>query len=104
MMRFCQARLYIAAAPPHVSRLLHASRVSRYIVTAFDVEDAIYRVKRAEMRLTPDGVAVEPLPQADQGMRVRVEELKGFCHRIVSFSETATHPVPRRSARTSATR
>jgi N-acetylglucosaminyldiphosphoundecaprenol N-acetyl-beta-D-mannosaminyltransferase len=104
MMRFCQVQLYIAAAPPHVSRLLHASRVSRYIVNAFDVEDALYRVRRAEMRSTPEGPAVEPLPLADQGMRVRVEELKEFCHRIVSFSETTTRPISRRSARTSASR
>lgn len=103
MMRFCQAQLYVAAAPAHVSRLLHASRVSRYIVTAFDVEDAIYRVKRAEMRSTAEALPVE-LPQADLGMRVRVEELKDFYHRIVSFSGTAARPASRRSARTSATR
>jgi N-acetylglucosaminyldiphosphoundecaprenol N-acetyl-beta-D-mannosaminyltransferase len=104
MVRFCQGQLYIAAAPPHVSRLLHASHVSRYIVSAPDVEDALYRMRKADMRSTLDSPAVEALPNTDQGMRIRVEELKDFCHRIVSFSETTTRSFPRRSARTSASR
>ena len=64
MMKAGKRQLWLAGAPSHGVRLLHASRMSRYFVSAPSVEDAIYRIRRAEIRSAPEtsvGEYIRPL-------------------------------------------
>ena len=97
MMKHCRREFCLASPPAHVTRLLQASRMSRYFTYAYNVEDALYRVRKAEIRSAPEttvGVFVPSTP----ARLVRVQGLKDFCGRIVSVSQ-APEPVSWRNQR-----
>jgi N-acetylglucosaminyldiphosphoundecaprenol N-acetyl-beta-D-mannosaminyltransferase len=98
MMKACKRQLWLAGAPSHVVRLLHASRMSRYFVSAPNVEDAMYRIRKAETRSAPDPHITAALTHSARDLQVRVELLKDFCRRIVSFSQTTRLAAPRHTS------
>lgn len=93
MMKLRRRQFCLAAAPPHVTRLLHASRMSRYFTSAYDVEDALYRIRKTEIRSAPETSTGTFTTLAPDHL-VRVQGLKDFCRRIVSVSQTPELATP----------
>jgi N-acetylglucosaminyldiphosphoundecaprenol N-acetyl-beta-D-mannosaminyltransferase len=94
MMKHCRRQFCLAAAPPHVTRLLHAARMSRYFMSAYDVEDALYRIRKAEIRTAPETTIGDHTASAPDH-RVQVQGLKDFCRRIVCVSQSTELANPR---------
>ena len=68
--------------------------MSRYFMSAYDVEDALYRIRKAEIRTAPETTIGDHTASAPDH-RVQVQGLKDFCRRIVCVSQSTELANPR---------
>jgi hypothetical protein len=81
-------QLCLAGMPPHISRVFRAARMHRFFVSTSTINDALYRVRKAEDRLSPERIVLRPFASPPIDLQMQMEILKDLCRRIVSPSET----------------
>ena len=104
LMQRGDRQLYLAGMTPHISRVFRAARMHRFFVSCSTVNDALYRVRKAEDRLSPERIVLRPIASPPVDLQVQMEILKDLCRRIVSLSQTASPSANRPGTRTVAAR
>jgi N-acetylglucosaminyldiphosphoundecaprenol N-acetyl-beta-D-mannosaminyltransferase len=88
LMQRGDRQLCLAGMPPHISRVFRAARMHRFFISTSTVNDALYRIRKAEDRLSPERIVLRPLASPPIDLQMQMEILKDLCRRIVSPSQT----------------
>jgi N-acetylglucosaminyldiphosphoundecaprenol N-acetyl-beta-D-mannosaminyltransferase len=77
-------QLWLAEMRPHLVRLLRSSRLDSYFKTTSSVSDALYRIAKAEQRLSQTPPLQTLRRNADNPVQVRMEVMRDLCQRMAA--------------------
>jgi N-acetylglucosaminyldiphosphoundecaprenol N-acetyl-beta-D-mannosaminyltransferase len=86
-MQRLKLQLWLAGMRPHLVRLLHSSRLDSYFKTTSSVNDALYRIAKADRTLIQMPTIQSLRRKSVTPVQVRVEALQDLCQRVATGSQ-----------------
>ena len=81
-MQGLKLQLWLAAMRPHLVRLLRSSRLDSYFKTTSSVNDALYRIAKAQRAYSPVSAFSSLRWQTAAPVQMRVEVMQGICKTV----------------------
>lgn len=86
-MQHRKLQLWLAAMRPHLVRLLQSSRLAGYFKTTSSVNDALYRISKADRTLSHASPVQNLRRKAASPVQVRIEVMQNICQRMAASGQ-----------------